>query len=136
MSGRELRGITPTYQNLLINQLNGIAEAINMGRILEAFVRLRTLIMTLNPQHKKELKENHVVHIEEKMQDIQELESTDYYRTGKLHKGRLREIAPEVLTLFEKVMEVLHEGHYLEIRGTKYPISYEKGLRQVAKQKP
>jgi len=128
MSERELRGITPTYQNLLINQLNGIVNAINEGNHLYAFRCLRTLIMSLNPSHKETLMKNHVKHIQDGIDGINKISDVDHETSRIRRRDESKNLAPQVLALYEEVMKTLHNARYLEIRGPIVPEGIEKGL--------
>lgn len=109
--------ITPTFQTLLINQLNDIVFDIRNGSMLRAFLSLRILVVTLKPEHKKPLKKNHINHIQQQLKEIEGLESTDNYRTHRLRRGTLHTITPSVLELYEAVIETLHKHGYLEKHG-------------------
>lgn len=106
--------LTPTFQSLISHNLLGLTDALNHYSFLEAYNRMRIIISMLKETHQEPLWNNGVKQIDEKMRGIQSLESTDYYRTGKLHKNRLREIAPDILTLFRSLMKTLHDHNYLE----------------------
>ena len=108
--------ITPTYQNLLINQLNTIVTAINEGNQLYAFRCLRTLIISLNPKHNETLKENEVKHLSKDIAEINQLTGVDYETTWETRRNAAKTLAPKVLVLYEKVMVILHTKGYLEMQ--------------------
>lgn len=134
MSKKVLKAITPTYQSLLVKQLGRVTEAMDADDPLDAFIKLRTLIMLLNPDHRKDLLNNEVHSIQQEIDKILGLKGTDLVQTRNLQRSRLRAmLSTVVLDLFLKVMALLHLHGYLEIRGPKYPVSYEKNLRRLSK---
>lgn len=108
--------ITPTYQSVLNHNLLALTDSLNNSDFGNSYERLRTLIYLMNPKDQKDFIENELNHIEAELKKARSIEGVDLY-----NQRRNRNFATErilrrrVLPLFQKVMERLHKGGYLEI---------------------
>lgn len=127
---RELKGITPTYQSVLNKQLGKVTDAIDSGDPVDAFIKLRTLIILLNPKDRDPLLKNEVSHIHERVRQVTRRRKIDVYDQRRTQKANVTSVLrTHILDLYSKTMTVLHEGGYLEKRGPPIPEGTEKGLR-------
>lgn len=118
MSEREfvtdLQAVMPTFQVIFNNRIPKIMDALDEGQYLYALKCMRTLIMALNPQHSKSLLENDVKHIDEQVDEINQLSDVDCETTRIKRRHSARNLAPSIIELYRKVMETLHKHGYLE----------------------
>lgn len=116
---QELKGITPTYQAVLNKQLGKVTDAIDGGDPIDAFIKLRTLIMLLNPTHREDLLKNDVAHIHTQISEAMKVQRIDLYQQRRLQTQNVQNILRQrILNLFLKTMQILHDGGYLEITKT------------------
>ncbi len=107
--------ITPTFQAVLNSQLKKVTDALDSGEPINSFIKLRTLIMLLNPKDRKELMENDVAHIHAEVNRAMRTEGVDLYMTRRKRNSQVRStLRRHLLELFTKVMTKLHDGGYLE----------------------
>ncbi len=107
--------ITPTFQAVLNSQLKKTTDALDAGDPIDSFIKLRTLIMLLNPTDRTELMENDVAHIHTEVNRAMKTEAVDLYTTRRKRTSQVRStLRRHLLELFTKVMTKLHEGGYLE----------------------
>lgn len=121
MSLKRLRGITPTFQAVLNRELAKVMDAIDEGNTFQAYTTLQTLIDSLNPEHTKELR-NDIGNIDKKINAALRLEGSDLYQTRRIRKETAATVTKRnTRTLFRKVMGVLHDKGYLELRSAAIP---------------
>jgi hypothetical protein len=107
--------ITPTFQAVLNKQLAKVTDALDAGNPIDTFIKIRTLILLLNPTDQKELMENDVAHIHAEVDRAMRIESVDLYMTRRKRNSQVRStLRRHLLELFRKVMAKLHDGGYLE----------------------
>lgn len=117
MSTKELRGITPIFQTALIKEIGKAMDAIDEGDLFKAYSILKTLAGSLKKKDKDALKQNEIAHIEKELSDVSRWRSSDFYQTDLVRNSKRDRILREnIRPLFEKIMEILHEGGYLELR--------------------
>lgn len=118
--------ITPTFQAVLNSQLKKVTDALDSGSPIDSFIKLRTLIMLLNPKDRKEMMENDVAHIHAEVNRAMRTEGVDLYMTRRKRTVRVRStLRRHLLELFTKVMTKLHDGGYLERQQKKVPVGRE-----------
>jgi len=126
MSVKRLRGITPTFQAVLNQELSKVMSAIDEGNTFQAYTSLQTLIDALNPEHTKELRGDIVV-IDARINKALRLEGVDLYQTRRIRKLTAANVTKQnTRTLFRKVMAVLHARGYLEMYQ-RYEAGHELG---------
>jgi len=126
MSVKKLRGITPTYQAVLNQELAKVMNAIDEGDTFKAYTCLQTLIDSLNPEHTKELQKD-ILRINDRINEALRLKDVDLYQTRRVRKLTAESVTKqETRTLFRKVMAVLHKEGYLELYQ-KYDAGKELG---------
>mgnify|MGYP001335037510 CR=1 FL=1 len=112
---KRLVAVTPTYQAILNLQLKKVADALDAGNPIDGFIKLRTLILLLNPTDQKELMENDVAHIHAEVNHAMKIEGVDLYMTRRKRTSQVKStLRRHLLELFRKVMVTLHNGGYLE----------------------
>lgn len=111
---RELKGITPILQSLLINQISKVMAALDEANHLKAWFCLRDLVIASPPKVNEKCIED-VRQIQKQINKICKGQGVD---VAIAQRDRRRELAKflrgEVLPLFEKVMDSLYKGQYLE----------------------
>jgi hypothetical protein len=123
--------ITPTFQAVLNSQLKKVTDALDSGAPVDSFIKLRTLIMLLNPKDRKELMENDVAHIHAEVNRAMRTEGVDLYTTRRKRTRQVRStLRRHLLELFTKVMTKLHDGGYLEKQGVQ-PRAKGKGRIRI-----
>lgn len=126
MSEKKLRGITPTFQAVLNQELSKVMGAIDEGNTFQAYTSLQTLIDALNPEHTKELRKEILV-INKKINVALRLQGVDLTQTRLLRKTTAETVTKQnTRTLFRKVMAVLHARGYLEMYQ-RYDAGHELG---------
>jgi len=115
MSVKKLRGITPTFQAVLNQELAKVMSAIDEGNTFQAYTSLQTLIDALNPEHTKDLRKE-ILTIDKKINVALGLEGVDLTQTRRIQKTTAESVTKRhTRTLFRKVMAVLHDKGYLEM---------------------
>ena len=110
-----VRGLTPTYQSILIKRLDEVCQAINMGNNVMAFRCLRTLIFIMLPADRKKLLDNDVRHINKRI-GFAKMDALDLYLSRSSSSNKLNNLLGEdVINLFTKVMDMLHDRKMLTI---------------------
>ena len=112
--------VTPTFQSVLNHQIRKIVDSLDAGDPIDSFLKIRTLILMLNPTDSRYFMENDVKRIHSKIQKAQRQKSVDLYQTRRTQAHSVRSILRQhILDLFYKVMTRLHEGGYLEKKPLK-----------------
>lgn len=125
-----VKQLSPTFQAVLSKQLAKVTDALDVGEPIDAFIKIRTLILLLNSNDKKDLLDNHVKHIQKEVDSAMSLESVDLYQTRRKRNVRVRSVLRRrLLGLFDLVMTKLHEGKYLEAQRPGIPRGKEKDLK-------
>ena len=110
-----VKQLSPTFQAVLNKQLAKVTDALDVGEPIDAFIKIRTLILLLNPSDKKEFMENDVAHIHAEVNQAMKTEGVDLYMTRRKRTSQVKHtLRKHLLELFSKVMTKLHEGKYLE----------------------
>lgn len=120
---KEVSGISPILQKMLIGQISKVMDALNERKMMEAWSRLQVLVSICPPKVKKALvgeKEELTVRealeiAKRELTNIEGLNGMDFFTTH-VYKNRkvkqfLRRTVPE---LFELVVEKLYDAGYLE----------------------
>jgi len=116
MSSKQLKGITPTFQQVLNKEIAKIMDAIDEGNVEQAYVCLKTLIGSLRLEDRDKLKKEMLAPIDAQLSKVGHSEAIDYY-TGLLQASKQQEniLYRNIRPLYEAVMGTLHEGGYLEV---------------------
>lgn len=118
---RELRGITPLLQAELTKQLGKVTDAIDDDDLLRAWRCLKTLVTISPPKVKKECT-SELDRIDKQIQNAQQQDGVDIYQKRQNRRKTVRHtLRMEVRPLFNKVMNLLYEGGYLEQYRTPVP---------------
>lgn len=112
--------VTPTFQGVLNHQLRKIVDSMDAGEPIDSFVKIRTLILMMNPQDSTSFMENDVKHIHTQISQAMRVQRIDLYQQRRLQTQNVKSILRRhILDLFYKVMTRLHEKGYLEKQPVK-----------------
>jgi hypothetical protein len=120
---RQVSKITPVLQALLISQIKNIVDQLNAQQYFDAWIALRSLILSSPPEvKKKEIAQ---------FQDVQEVinkiaadKQLDRFQQTATQAYRInRYVQIHVLRLFEETMEILYKKGYVE-KFREFPVGH------------
>lgn len=120
---KEVSGISPILQRMLIEQISKVMDALNKRQLMEAWSRLQVLVSICPPKVKEALigkdeeltVRNAVELASREIGRVAGLNSVDFFTTHVYQNRKVKQLLREIVPwLFELTVEKLYEGNYLE----------------------